>query len=384
MCLISATRPPVVKARVPDPSVLEHDEMGGDERSFLAAGAVAMQVAEAAMSDDDGMSSSGSTCSWEAYHAPDNIVRERTAAWVVDVDGLAVSLSGKGIVKHEAVAMIGMRSELSRRLADELLRPGATVQSVVALTKRFEAELSVPWCESMRELCVGVRLVTRQQAAQLPSMFAAPLPAVGYLGGVGQHAIVCTHMPAYPHRGARLVRLLREAAEAGLLQPVAWAASSTAAGTQDAALAPPSVEAVPVVLERDFAIVRELHAAIDAHEEWVPITEVRAALCDAGGYFHNASVRSTEQSVSFVVRKCLKFARDQALREVSIEYHDDALWLDAAGKAVLQSFLSRTLSEMPGATQDFKVRWHVSRSSRARAKSTTPGADRRALRQKVF
>ena len=341
-----------------------------------AGAALATQVADAVLSDDDAELSSASTCSLEACPSAEQIVRNRILDWIVDLDGAAISLSGRGIVAEEATAMIGMRTELARKLSDELLRPGATVQSVVAVTQQFEAEFPLPYSGVMREQHVGVRLVTRQQAAQFPPAFSVPVQAVAYLGGVGQHAILCTHAAAYPLRGARLLRLLREAAECGLLQPVAWAAERKV-------VSPPSEPCdpeVPIVLERDFEIVRELLAALDAHELWVPIAAVREALCAAAGYFAQSSRRSTEQSVSFVVRKCLKFTREQTLRELKLDYHDDALWLDAAAKQELRNFLLQTLTEMKGATHAFKVRWHVSRSSRARAKSTTPGADRRALR----
>lgn len=341
-----------------------------------AGALLAAEVADAVLSDDEGALSSASTCSLDAYPSPEAIVRKRVLDWIVDLDGAAISLSGRGIIPEEATAMIGMRTELARKVSDELVRPGATVQSVVAVAQRFEAEFPLPYSGPMREQCVGVRLVTRQFAAQFMPCYSVPIQSVGYLGGVGQHAVLCTHPAAYPMRGARLLRLLREAAEAGLLQPVAWAAQHK----QPVPSTKASNDEVPIVLERDFEIVRALLAALDAHDLWVPMGAVREALCTAGGYFAQTSRRSTEQSVSFVVRKCLKFTREQTLHELKLDYHDDALWLDAAGAKELRSFLTETLQEMKGATQAFKVRWHVSRSSRARAKSTTPGADRRALR----
>jgi hypothetical protein len=134
---------------------------------------------------------------------------------------------------------------------------------------------------------------------------------------------------------------------------------------------------VPLQLERDYVIMKCLQRMIPDGGGIVTLKEIGKKLMSEGGYFHDHSERSVEQSVSWVVKKCEEKAKAKMLTDGKLEYVKAAtgvkgggsLSLDAMGARGLYAFLRTTLLSMETADSTFMNAWHVSRSSRNKAKS---------------
>lgn len=134
---------------------------------------------------------------------------------------------------------------------------------------------------------------------------------------------------------------------------------------------------VPLQLQRDYAIMKCFDRMIPERGGIVTLKQIGKTLMSQGGYFCDHSERSVEQSVSWVVKKCEEKARAKMLTDGRLEYIKAApgmkgggsISIDEMGARALSSFLRNTLSSMENADAAFMKEWHVSRSSRNKAKT---------------
>ena len=133
---------------------------------------------------------------------------------------------------------------------------------------------------------------------------------------------------------------------------------------------------VPLQLERDYVIMKCFQRMIPEDGGIVTLKQIGKTLMSEGGYFHDHSERSVEQSVSWVIKKCEEKARAKMLTDGKLEYVKAAsgvkgggsVSLDPMGARALSSFVHTTLISMENADAAFMNDWHVSRSSRNKAK----------------
>tara|TARA_B100001094_G_C18192226_1_gene808049 strand:- start:4097 stop:5935 length:1839 start_codon:yes stop_codon:yes gene_type:complete len=135
---------------------------------------------------------------------------------------------------------------------------------------------------------------------------------------------------------------------------------------------------VSMALQRDYNIIRVFQWLVSHGASDVLLKDIKRTMMSSGGYFEGHSERSVEQSVLFVVKKCLKLARETVLVEGVMHYERAVadgfagaglVRLDASGTTSLKSFLSLTLSRMESGDPVYDKEWHKSKSSRNRAGS---------------
>lgn len=141
---------------------------------------------------------------------------------------------------------------------------------------------------------------------------------------------------------------------------------------------PEVIPHVSMALQRDYNIIKVLQWLLSHGTSDVSLKDIRNTMMSSGGYFEGHSQRSVEQSVLFVVKKCLTLAHETVLVEGVMHYERvvaggfaraGLVRLDAAGTTSLRNFLSLTLSRMESGDPVYDKEWHKSRSSRNRAGS---------------
>lgn len=133
---------------------------------------------------------------------------------------------------------------------------------------------------------------------------------------------------------------------------------------------------VLLALERDFHIVCSFQRVIPRSGGEIPLKTISGLLTASGAYFEGHSKRSVEQSVAFVVDKCVKRVQPM-LTDGEVTYKratpgtpgGGSVDMDFSGAQTTAAFLHNTISKMRSADKAFMAEWHVSRSSRNKAKS---------------
>tara|TARA_B110001452_G_C15233539_1_gene427147 strand:+ start:145 stop:2220 length:2076 start_codon:yes stop_codon:yes gene_type:complete len=135
---------------------------------------------------------------------------------------------------------------------------------------------------------------------------------------------------------------------------------------------------VPLKLERDYHICRAFFRTINVEGGHVFLKTIGNILKASDGYFSGYSDRSVEQSVSHVVtKKCLPQAHGVALAHSVMEYvacpagqrGGGHLNFDSAGAVTMKRYLETALMKMEQGDHKFAKDWHVSRSSRNKARA---------------
>lgn len=135
---------------------------------------------------------------------------------------------------------------------------------------------------------------------------------------------------------------------------------------------------VPLKLERDYHICRAFLRTIKSEGGPVLLKNIGTILKASDGYFSGYSDRSVEQSVSHVVtKKCLPQAHVVALAHSVMEYipctagqrGGGHLNFDATGAMTMKRYLETALMKMEQGDHKFAKDWHVSRSSRNKARA---------------
>lgn len=135
---------------------------------------------------------------------------------------------------------------------------------------------------------------------------------------------------------------------------------------------------VPLKLERDYHICRAFLRCIKSDGGTVMLRNIGAILKASDGYFNGYSDRSVEQSVSHVVtKKCLPQAHAIALAHSVMEYipcpagqrGGGHLNFDVTGAMTMKRYLETALMKMERGDHQFAKDWHVSRSSRNKARA---------------
>lgn len=134
---------------------------------------------------------------------------------------------------------------------------------------------------------------------------------------------------------------------------------------------------VPLQLERDYHIIVAFKRLLASSGGKIPLKQIGGMLRTKGAYFEGYTERSVEQSVAHVVDKCVKGAVKTMLAEGELQYvraesgvkGGGHVVTNSPGAAVLSDYLRTTLSSMETADATFMKDWHVSRSSRNKAKS---------------
>ncbi len=133
---------------------------------------------------------------------------------------------------------------------------------------------------------------------------------------------------------------------------------------------------VLMALQRDFHIVCAFQRVLPRSGGEVSLKTISTLLTDRGAYFETHSRRSVEQSVAFVVDKCVKKA-SAMLTDGELNYKravagvpgGGSVDMDFAGAQTIAAFLHKTISKMRAADKAFMTEWHVSRSSKNKAKA---------------
>tara|TARA_B110001450_G_C17644240_1_gene490498 strand:+ start:172 stop:2064 length:1893 start_codon:yes stop_codon:yes gene_type:complete len=134
---------------------------------------------------------------------------------------------------------------------------------------------------------------------------------------------------------------------------------------------------IPLTLERDYNIIQTFIRTIDVNGGPVFLRNICNILKASDGYFNGYSDRSVEQSVSHVIRKCLPRAQTIALSNCVMEYvacptgqrGGGHINFDAAGAITMKTYIQTALIKMAQGDYDFTKEWHVSRSSRNKARA---------------
>ena len=134
---------------------------------------------------------------------------------------------------------------------------------------------------------------------------------------------------------------------------------------------------VPLQLERDYNIIVVFKRLVSKSGSKIFLKQIGEMLRSEGAYFEGYTERSVEQSVAHVVDKCVKGAVKIMLNEGEIRYvraesgvkFGGHVETNSPGAIVLSDYLLTMLASMETADQTFMKEWHISRSSRNKAKA---------------
>lgn len=132
---------------------------------------------------------------------------------------------------------------------------------------------------------------------------------------------------------------------------------------------------VPLVLERDYHVISAVLRTVRPVGSTVALRDVSRILMASDGYCANYSSRSVEQTVAFVVKKCIEKMEHATPGAGTVEYiasvggkhGGGSVRLDWVGANALLAFLKSTLECMESADSVWAKGWHASRSSRSKS-----------------
>jgi len=140
----------------------------------------------------------------------------------------------------------------------------------------------------------------------------------------------------------------------------------------------PSVDGgILLALARDYHIASAFLRCIPRGGGDITLKSISGILTSVGSYFQSSSNRSVEQSVAFVVQKVLTKTKKSSHTDGIIEYRragsgsSGGNWVetDITGARALVSCLHSIIYNMRTSDKAFLKEWHVSRSSKNKAKS---------------
>lgn len=136
---------------------------------------------------------------------------------------------------------------------------------------------------------------------------------------------------------------------------------------------PEDTENVPMAIERDYHIVCAMQRVVKEGE--ILLDRIIDIVTAPGGYCFQHSSRSVQQSVSFIVKKCIQRVQDNTLSNGLIQYNRSnggsggSVFFDLMGAKDMRGFLASTAKSMRSGDPAYVKDWHASRSSRNRSKA---------------